>query len=232
MGLTVQSHVARGMYATWGGAVASEMLEWYRKQYGAATAGEAAGWEGLVAAAASAPAGCHGVMFLPHMSAAGCPVVDAKSLGAFVGLSPGATAADLLRAVLEGLDYQFRDIVLAMETRLAEPFQRIVVVGGATRNSFWMQNKADVLGRPVEVAAVEEATPLGAAILAGIGVGIYADEEEAYRRVSRPGTTFQPDPALSTRYARWFETYRQLYPALAPVSHRLFNEFLGGGAGI
>lgn len=226
MGLTVQSHVARGMYATWGGAVASEMLEWYRHQYGASVAGADADWQRLVEAAANAPPGCHGVMFLPHMSAAACPVVDASSLGAFVGLSPSATSSDLLRAVLEGLDYQFRDIVLTMEARLEAALERIVVVGGATRNAFWMQNKADVLGRPVEVPAVDEATPLGAAILAGIGVGIYADEQEAFQRVYRPGRTFQPDPGLAPRYARWFEAYRALYPALAPVSRRLFGEFL------
>jgi sugar (pentulose or hexulose) kinase len=54
-----------------------------------------------------------------------------------------------------------------------------VAVGGATRNVFWMQNKADVTGLPVEVPEVEEATPLGAAILAGIGVGLYRDEQDA-----------------------------------------------------
>ena len=55
-----------------------------------------------------------------------------------------------------------------------------MAVGGATRNAFWMQNKADMLGRPLEVPAVTEASPLGAAILAGIGVGLYRDEQEAY----------------------------------------------------
>lgn len=221
MGITVQSHVARGMYATWGGAVAAEMLEWYRKQYSPAD-----GWETLIAAAAQAPAGCHGAMFLPHMSAASCPVVDSRSLGAFVGLNSAVTSSDLLRAVFEGLDYQFRDIVGTMEAQIGTRFERFVVVGGATRNDFWMQNKADVLGRPVEVAAVEEATPLGAAILAGIGVGLYADEDDAYQRVRRPGRVFQPDPQRSAQYARWFDHYRQLYPALAPVSHRQFDDFL------
>jgi xylulokinase len=153
-------------------------------------------------------------------------VVAARSLGAFVGLSSAVTSADLLRAVFEGLDYQFRDIAEAMEARLGTRFERFVVVGGATRNEFWMQNKADVLGRPVEVAAVEEATPLGAAILAGIGVGLYADEDDAYQRVRRPGRVFQPDPQRAAQYARWFESYRQLYPALAPVSHRQFDAFL------
>jgi xylulokinase len=221
MGITVQSQVARGRWATWGGAVAAEMLEWYRREYRPHEA-----WEPLIAAAAAAPAGCHGAMFLPHLSAAGCPVVDTRSLGAFVGLNPAVTSADLLRAVFEGLDYQFRDMAEAVEQRIGTRFERFIVVGGATRNSFWMQNKADVLGRPVEVAAVEEATPLGAAILAGIGVGLYADEEDAYRRVCRPGRVFVPDATSAAHYARWFTIYRDLYPALAAVSGRLFDAFL------
>ena len=86
----------------------------------------------------------------------------------------------MLRAIIEGLDYQFLDIVLALETALDEQLERFIAVGGATRNEFWMQNKADVVGRPIEVPDVEEATPLGAAILAGIGMGLFEDEEDAY----------------------------------------------------
>jgi glycerol kinase len=79
----------------------------------------------------------------------------------------------MLRAIIEGLDYQFLDIVRAMERGLGTEPERFVAVGGAVRNEFWMQNKADVVGRPIEVPDVEEATPLGVAILAGIGVGLY-----------------------------------------------------------
>ena len=160
-------------------------------------------------------------MFLPHMSGASCPVVDPKSLGAFVGLTGLATHGDMLRAIVEGLDYQFLDIVTAMESGLRTSLDKFVAVGGATRNGLWMQNKADVVGRPIEVPDVQEATPLGAAILAGIGVGLYRDEHDACERVYRPGKTYEPDPQLAPRYAEWFQVYRQLYPALKPVSHRL-----------
>ena len=68
-----------------------------------------------MAEASASPAGARGVMFLPHMSAAGCPVVDARSLGAFVGLSNFVQRGDMLRAVIEGLDYQVLDIVTALK---------------------------------------------------------------------------------------------------------------------
>ncbi len=228
MGVTIQSHVASGVHAAWGAAVAAEMLEWYRKQLVPAEASrsDTADWQYLMEAASEAPPGAHGVMFLPHMNGAACPMVDAKSLGAFVGLNATATRNDLLRAVVEGLAYQFRDIVAAMESGLGTSCTQFIAVGGATRNAFWMQNKADVVGRTLEVPAIEEATPLGAAILAGIGAGLYADVEDAYRRIARPGRVYHPDPQRASQYAHWFDNYRQLYPSLTGVHHRLFDTFL------
>ncbi len=84
-----------------------------------------------------------------------------------------------------------------------------------------MQNKADVTGRPVEVPEIEEATPLGAAMLAGIGVGLYRDDQDAFEHVRRPGKTYEPDGKLSPLYAEGFKIYRELYPALRPISNRL-----------
>ena len=164
-------------------------------------------------------------MFLPHMSAAGCPVVDARSLGAFVGLSNFVQHGDMLRAIVEGLDYQVLDIVTALKTGLGINPDRLVAVGGATRNSFWMQNKADIVGLPIDVPDVEEATTLGAAILAGIGVGLYRNEQDAFERVYKPGKTYQPDPQLAPKYAEWYQIYKQLYPVLKPVNHQLYDQF-------
>ena len=235
LGVTVETHVARDMYAVWGGAVASDMLEWYRREYGAEAQRLAASqkdggqdWDYLMVEASSAPAGAHGVMFLPHMSAAGCPVVDSRSLGAFVGLSNFVHRGDLLRAIIEGLDYQVLDIVTALRNGLGICPDRLVAVGGATRNPFWMQNQSEVTGLPIEVPDVKEATPLGAAILAGIGVGLYRDEQHAYERVYRPGRSYHPDPKVSSRYAGWYQIYKQLYPSLRPVNHQLYDQFLGG----
>jgi xylulokinase len=221
-GLTIQAHVARGVYAAWASTPAGEALEWFRKQYGAEVARQAdtaggAAWDYLFGAAAQAPPGAGGVFFLPHVCGSTCPVVDPHSMGAFVGLRSMTTRGDMIRAIVEGLDYQFLDIVRAVEKGLGIEAERIVAVGGATRGEFWMQNKADVVGKPIEVPRVEEATPLGAAILAGIGVGIYKDEQDAFEQVGRPGRVYQPNAALSQVYAQGFEVYRQLYPALADI---------------
>ena len=152
-------------------------------------------------------------------------MVDARSLGAFVGLSNFVQRGDMLRAIIEGLDYQVLDIVTSLKTGAGIATDRLVVVGGATRNTFWMQNKADVIGLPIDVPEVEEATPLGAAILAGIGIGLYRNEQDAFERVYKPGKTYQPDSQLAPKYAEWYQIYKQLYPVLKLVSHQLYDQF-------
>lgn len=227
-GLAVETHVAKGTYAAWGGSPAATMVEWFRGEMGLPEKlrAEKEGkdeWEYLIQTAEASPSGAHGAMFLPHMLGSSCPVLDIRSLGVFAGLSLQVTRGDLLRSVLEGLDYQMRDIVQALETGLNIHPEKIVAVGGAIRNHFWMQNKADVIGLPVEVPDIYEATPLGAAILAGIGVSAYADAADAYRQTKKPGRVYEPDVAEVRKYERAFEIYKQLYPAMKSVSAQLHD---------
>ena len=224
-GVFVDSHVARGMWTYMGAAVAADMLEWFRRTVGEAgpapaAGGEAAEWDRLIALAEAAPPGADGVLFLPHMSGSTCPVVDSSSMGAFAGLRNIATKGHLLRAMIEGLNCQFRLIVGGLESALGLRPDRYVAIGGATQNRLWMQNKADVVGKPVEVPELDEAVPLGAAILAGIGVGLYRDERDAFDRVNRPGRVYEPSPALRGLYDERYDVFTRLYPALKAVHGR------------
>jgi len=226
MGWWIDSHVARGMYAAIGSVVAADMLEWFRTLCGFEEAQKAqkdgtVDWDLLMAQAQAAPPGANGVMFLPHFSGSTIPVVDPGSMGAFVGLRNLATKGHLLRAVIEGLNYQFLQILAGLEKGLGVRPEKLVAVGGGASNAFWMQNKADVAGKVIEVPQVEEATPLGAAILAGIGVGLYRDEQDAFARVYRPGRVYEPDLRLSEPYAARFAVFEQLYPALKDINGRL-----------
>jgi len=226
MGWWVDSHVARGKYAAMGSAVAADMLEWFRKNYGFEEAQKAktdggADWDHLMAQAKQAPPGAGGVMFLPHMSGATIPVADSNSMGAFVGLRNVVGKGHMLRAIIEGLNYQLLQILSGMESALGVRADQFVAVGGGVNNAFWMQTKADMVGKPFETPQVEEATPLGAAILAGIGVGLYRDEQDAFQRVYRPGQVYEPDLKQTSRYAERFAAFQQLYPALKDIHARL-----------
>ena len=171
-------------------------------------------------AAAASPPGAHGAMFLPHF-AGSCVPVDSHSLCAFAGLRNIVAKGDMLRAMIEGLDYQFLQLVRAYAAGLGIRPDRFVAIGGAINNPFWMQNKADVVGKPIEVPELDEAVPLGAAILAGIGTGVYRDEADAFQRVYRPGRTYEPNPQLVEKYAAWYDIWERLYPSLREVNTAL-----------
>ncbi len=199
----IQAHVAPGVYAAWGGTMAGECLEWSRRALGEA---------------GDAPPGAGGVLFLPHIAGAACPVADADSRGAFVGIAPSTTRADLQRAVVEGLNFQFLDILETLQAGLGCRFDRITAAGGGARSDVLLQAKADMTGLPVDVPEVTDATALGAAMIAGVGAGVYADLDEACRRVKRPGKVYAPRREFKETYAKSFARYRRLYPALKAVN--------------
>jgi len=216
MGVLVDSHVARNRYTVMGATVAADMAEWFKREVGtgAASEGTKADWDKLVELGGQAPLGSHGVLFLPHMSGSFCPVLDPGSAGAFVGMRAITTRGDLFRSMMEGLNYQFLEIVRAFEDSMGISCDRIVAIGGPTKNTLWMQIKADVAGIVVEVPEVEECVPLGAAILAGLGTGIYRDEKDAFTQVYRRGLAYEPNPANVASYRELYDRYRTLYPAL------------------
>lgn len=235
-GWWIDSHVARDRYAAIGCVVAADMLEWFRRELGGAGRRDgpcdppaggrgAAEWDQLMALARETPPGADGVLFLPHMSGSTIPVVDAASMGAFVGLRNIVGKGHLVRAMVEGLSCQFLQIIAGLQTALQVHPDRYVAVGGGAQNGFWTQTKADMVGKPFEIPAIEEATPLGAALLAGIGVGLYRNEQEAFERVYRPGRVIEPDLRLTPRYAERFELFRTLHPALQRIHAGLRQPF-------
>ena len=219
MGVLVDFHVARDKHAVMGATVAADMLEWARREFCGeekrrAEADGVPDWDYIVELAAKSPVGSNGVFFLPHMSGSHCPVLDSKSAGAFAGLRNLATRGDMLRAIIEGMNYQFTQIVQAFEKSLGVKSDSIVAIGGPTKNKLWMQNKADVSGTPVSVPDIEEAVPLGAAILAGIGTGVYQGEDDAFAQVHREGRVYEPDASIHDEYRELFAKFGKLHPAL------------------
>ncbi len=225
MGVVVDSHVARDRYAVMGATVAADMLEWFKHEIGSpsSSCGDegASEWARLIDLASQSPIGSNGLFFLPHMSGSFCPVLDPTSTGAFVGLRNIAGRGDLFRAMIEGLNYQFLQIIRAFGQGLGVRSDKIVVIGGPTKNRLWMQNKADVTGIVVEVPDMEEAVPLGAAILAGIGTGVYRNEQDAFSHVYRPGTSHAPDPQAQARYRELYARHEDLYPTLKTFVEKL-----------
>jgi len=146
-----------------------------------------------------------GVYFVPALVGLGAPYWDMYARGTIVGLTRGTTKGHLARATLEAIAYQVRDVVEAMgaEAGLQVPVLR--VDGGGTANSLLMQFQADILGVPIQRAAVAETTALGAAYLAGLAVGLWRDTN-GLARLWRAAETYEPRMSADQRetlYAGW-----------------------------
>jgi xylulokinase len=230
LGLTLEAHSFPGAYCMWGGGTAASMLEWYKDEIGVDTrqsAGPAQDniWPQLISEARSSSPGAGGIFFLPHFNGTTCPNLDPRSLGAFIGLGDSTKRGDLVRAIIEGLDYAFVDMLRSLEQGVGKSSDRVIAIGGAVRNEFWMQNKADMSGIPIEVPDITEATALGAAMLAGAGIGVYQSLEDAVDRVCKPGKVFEPDIKLTSFYREMIEIYHEIYPALQQVNRRIYDRF-------
>lgn len=161
--------------------------------------------------AASAPAGAGGVVFLPTLSGSMTPRWNGRMRGVFAGLAMGHTSATLARAVLEGCAFGLRDIT----SRFAElglGQDEIRVVGGGAASDTWLQIKADVTGRPVRRVLVPEATALGAALLAAVAAGTFADLGDAVRQTVKVADgPFVADPTRASLYDEGYARYRALF---------------------
>jgi glycerol kinase len=146
-----------------------------------------------------------GVYFVPAFVGLGAPYWDQHARGAIVGLTRGTTRAHLTRAALEAIAFQSRDVLDAMVADAKVDMARLKVDGGAVANGFLCQFQADVLDAPVDRPAVIETTGLGAAYLAGLGVGLWRSQDAVAERhaVERTFTPTMPAAQRAERYENW-----------------------------
>lgn len=132
-----------------------------------------------------------GVYVVPAFTGLGAPYWDQEVRGAMFGLTRGTERGHIIRATLEAIAYQTKDVVDTMVKDTQLPLTALTVNGGASRNNFMMQFQADILQTPIKRAAMEETTALGAAFLAGLAVDFWEDQDEL-RKLSRIGDQFDP----------------------------------------
>ena len=168
--------------------------------------------------ARQAAPGCDGVVFLPYMLGERSPIWDPYARGVFFGISLQTTRREMNRAVLEGCGYGLRQLAGIAEKVTGNKITKMASIGGGAKSEVWAQMKADITGREIEVLDMSDMAPVGAALLAGVGAGVFRDVYEASEknekkiyRVFRP--SHENDAVYQTRY----ETYISLYPALKDI---------------
>jgi sugar (pentulose or hexulose) kinase len=221
-GIYMDVHSISGLYQYVCAMVSGDMTEWLKTNlYSGNSKDSKIIWDEISNIAGAAKLGSEGCFFLPLFSGS---VNDHKDLGAFVGMSNNVTKNEMIRAVFEGLNYLILETLNTMDDMLTIKNMRMIVSGGAAKNSFWMQNKADITGLEIETANVYEATTLGGALVAAIGAGVFKNAKEAYDATKKPGKIFEPDIKAHERYSELYNNvYKKLKPTLKDINHSIYD---------
>ena len=194
-GFNLGPHVCKDMYYIMGGIPASgASVDWYQRTF--------------------APGGAKQRMigsltFVPHLRGSSSPFRDSRAKGAFLGVTDTCTREDFLWAIYEGLAFELR--VTAEGVTGGHMPDRLIGVGGGYLNDRWSQLKADILETEINVPLVQEATAMGAALLAGLGSGVFSEPEEAFSATFRVAKRFIPQTIHESYYREKLSIYRTLY---------------------
>jgi len=221
--LFLDYHVIPGKFLINGCMAASgSIIKWFRHEFA-----PTASYAELDAEAAAVPPGSGGLVLLPYFLGEKTPIFDSLARGVLVGLTLSHTRAHIYRAILEGIAYGFYHHLQVLAERGLTASRARVTNGGA-RSTLWRQITADVLGLPLEQIAHHPGSSLGAAFVAGMGVGAFHEWGEIERYITISAIT-DPDWESHNRYNQMFRLYREVYEALKDKFPMLIR--LGGGEG-
>jgi xylulokinase len=195
---------------------AAGSLRWYRD-----TVAPGQDYDTLLAPAVDVPPCCEGLLFLPYLTGERTPHPDPLARGAFAGLTIRHGQGHMTRAVLEGVAFGLRDSFELMRSAGLAEIRQVRVSGGGARSGLWRKILADVLNAELVTVNTTEGAAYGAALLAGVGTGMWPSVDAACQATVRQTGQTAPRPAVVEKYERGYGLYRKLYPALKDLSHEL-----------
>ncbi|HEX7065919.1 MAG TPA: FGGY family carbohydrate kinase [Bacillales bacterium] len=202
-GLSFGCHVAADRYF-WMGSLPSSggSVEWFRRQFSE----KVLSYEEIDRLLREAAEGPTGILYYPYLSGSGSTHRHSKARSSFIGMNKTHRKGDLIKAVLEGTAFEMESIRQVAGETVDFQMNELIAVGGGTRNQTWMQIKADVSNCTLSIPPFSEATLLGAAVVAGIGCGIYGSEEEAMALLKKgKSTVVRPDQDDHKAYRKMYE---------------------------
>ena len=207
-GMMVTNHAVSGRWEVEGlSNAAASSYRWFRDSIGAVE------YEQLNELASGAVPGSKGLLFLPYLATAATPHWNADARAAFIGLSLAHGREELTRAVMEGVAFEIRDMIQQWLERNMD-VKALRIGGGATRSPLWNQIQADVYGIPVQTVEETESTVLGAAILAGVGAGLFNSIEEGVENMVRAGGEIEPNRENHELYQDLYQAFTRAYQGL------------------
>jgi len=200
-------------------------FQWFRNHLGVpASAGMSPDrlYAHLITEARSAPPGCEGLYFLPYLTGERCPHPNPDARGGWIGLTARHDRPALIRALLEGVTFGMADMLDVM-TAMNIPVKTVRLSGGGARSDFWRQLQADVYGKPCAVINADEGPAYGAALLAGVGAGVWSNVPEACDAAIREIEVKRPRKKPAALYRKQHAQYQRLYAALKDEFPRLLT---------
>ncbi|MCE1253856.1 MAG: xylulokinase [Anaerolineae bacterium] len=191
-------------------------LRWLRDRFW-----QGQSYETLANMAQQVEAAGQGIFFLPYLAGERTPVMDSSARAAFIGLSLEHGQAHIIRSVMEGVVFALRQGLDLMRF-LNVPVNRLVATGASIRHPLWLQLQADIFNMAVFPADTPQATGLGAALLAGLGTGVFEtiDQVVNFSKTYRMDVV-QPNPQRVELYEKAYQTYLQIYPAINTIQHKV-----------
>ena len=196
-------------------------FQWFRNTLAAAEVARAKRlkkdpYELLTAEAQQAPPGCDGVFWLPYLTGERTPHADPLARAGWIGIHSGTGRAELIRSVMEGATFAMNDAVHILRDERHLPIRQIRLSGGGARSAFWRQLQADIYATTCVTINAEEGPAYGVALLAAVGTGRFKNVREACKHAISITRTVKPNPKYKRLYAKFYNQYRRLYPALKP----------------
>ena len=194
-------------------------LRWLRDTVGLKNTPNA--YDRLSQDAATVPPGAEGLIFLPYLVGERTPLMDPEARGAFIGLSTRHGRGHLARAVMEGVTFALRQALEVSLSLSPTPVTQIIAAGGGAESTLWRGIQTDVFNLPLQKSLLTEQTGIGAAMLAGIGTGVYSGFDEAVAAVAHYDEPTIPRSENRVRYDDLYQHFTELYPRLRDDFHRL-----------
>jgi xylulokinase len=192
-------------------------LRWLRDQLlPASTQNGADPYDLLTAEAATVPAGSDGLLWTPYLMGERTPHLDGSARAALIGLTASHTRAHIVRAILEGVAFSLKDTFSIFE-QMSVPVKSIRLGGGGARSPLWRQIQADVYGHDVEIVEAEEGAAYGAAILAGVGAGVWPSVDTACQLVVRLRERVPFNERDAATMSRAYDSYKRVYAATKSI---------------
>jgi xylulokinase len=205
LALNTFCHLPENRWYLMGATLAAGLsLKWYRDTFYPGT-----GFDTLDREAAATPPAT-GPVFHPYLPGKRSPDLNPAASGIFSGMRLHHTRGHFARAVMEGVALDLRENLEVMLTTGIRP-ERIIASGGGAGSALWMQILADILQKPVAVSTSTEQACLGAALVAGIGTGVYGDYREAAALVQQPEMVVEPRPGTADAYEVQYRKFLDLY---------------------